>query len=60
MCQGNLQIARPMEPPKERIEIISPDVVAMSSRGVDSCATVTSVQRHVPSPIPKKTGYPHT
>lgn len=53
-------MARPMEPPKERAEIMSPDVVAMSSRGVDSCATVMSVQRHVPSPIPKNTGYPHT
>src|SRR5690349_10266325 len=56
----DVQIARPTEPPNERVAIISPDVVAMRSRGVQSCATVTSVQRHVPSPIPRKTGYPQT
>jgi len=57
---GHSQIAKPTEPPKERIAIINPDVIAMSSRGVDNCAAVKSVQRHVPRPIPKKTGYPHT
>jgi hypothetical protein len=42
-------------PPKLRVAIIRPVVIEMSSGGVESCATTTSVFSAVPKPRPIKT-----
>ena len=54
----NSQIAKPTDPPKDRIPITNPDVMAIRSGRVDSCARVIRLTSDNPSAVPKITGYP--
>ena len=55
-----LQIAIPIVPPRDRMEIIIPLATAMSSGGTESCPAATSAISVMLKPAPIRTGKPQT